>query len=333
VEANYRGRGKYYPGKIKYDNRDGTYDIDYDDGEKERSVKEIDINRSEGDDRFSHSSPRDRHSKSLHVGDKVDANYRGRGKFYPGIVSRDRGDDTYDIDYDDGEKESRVGKDNIMAVKAVSRSPRHDRYISVNFCEGDRIEANYQGRGKYHSGKIKYDNRDGTFDIEYDDGDKERGVTLDMIRSLSSASPRHDSVSSAFREGERVEANFRGKGKFHPAKISIDRGDGTYDLDYEDGDKEKRVRKDLIRPLSRSSSSRSPRGVQAPALKVGDRIEARDGHFEEKGIVHRDNYDGTFDVEFDSGKKGRNLRVSDIRLIDRPGSPSNLRHTRFRDID
>ena len=34
VEANYRGRGKYYPGRIGYANRDGTYAIDYDDGEE-----------------------------------------------------------------------------------------------------------------------------------------------------------------------------------------------------------------------------------------------------------------------------------------------------------
>jgi hypothetical protein len=49
VEANYRGRGKFYPGKIKMDRRDGTYDIDYDDGESETRVKEGDINFLNGD--------------------------------------------------------------------------------------------------------------------------------------------------------------------------------------------------------------------------------------------------------------------------------------------
>ena len=38
VEANYRQKGKYYPGKIVRDRHDGTYDIDYDDGEKETHV-------------------------------------------------------------------------------------------------------------------------------------------------------------------------------------------------------------------------------------------------------------------------------------------------------
>ena len=37
-------------------------------------------------------------------GDKVEADYRGRGKFYS-ERSLEFGDDTYDIAYDDGERE------------------------------------------------------------------------------------------------------------------------------------------------------------------------------------------------------------------------------------
>ena len=40
VEARYRGKSRYYPGKISRDNRDGTYDINYDDGEREMGVRE-----------------------------------------------------------------------------------------------------------------------------------------------------------------------------------------------------------------------------------------------------------------------------------------------------
>ena len=31
VEARFRGKLRYYPGVIRRENRDGTYDIDYDD--------------------------------------------------------------------------------------------------------------------------------------------------------------------------------------------------------------------------------------------------------------------------------------------------------------
>ena len=52
----------------------------------------------------------------LRVGSKVKARYRGKSKFYPGVISRDRGDGTFDIDYDDGEHETRVREDLIEAL-------------------------------------------------------------------------------------------------------------------------------------------------------------------------------------------------------------------------
>ena len=45
-------------------------------------------------------------SDSLREGDKVEADYRDLGKFYPGKISRDRGDDTYDISYEQKLEES-----------------------------------------------------------------------------------------------------------------------------------------------------------------------------------------------------------------------------------
>ena len=50
-----------------------------------------------------------------------------------------------------------------------------------------------------------------------------------------------------FREGDRVEARFRGREKYYPGQIRTDRGDGTYDVSYDDGTTEMRVREDLIR--------------------------------------------------------------------------------------
>jgi len=38
-------------------------------------------------------------------GDKVEAKYRGKLRYYPGVIRRVNRDSTYDIDYNDGEKE------------------------------------------------------------------------------------------------------------------------------------------------------------------------------------------------------------------------------------
>ncbi len=51
-----------------------------------------------------------------------------------------------------------------------------------DFREGDKIEARYRGGSKYYPGKISYDNRNGTYDIDYDDGEKERRVEASLIR-------------------------------------------------------------------------------------------------------------------------------------------------------
>ena len=42
------------------------------------------------------------------------------------------------------------------------------------FEEGDKVEALYKGKGtKWFSGVVKRVNRDGTYEIRYDDGDNE----------------------------------------------------------------------------------------------------------------------------------------------------------------
>ena len=47
---------------------------------------------------------------------KVEARYRGKAKYYPGVISRVRLNGTYDIDYDDGEKEKGVGEELIRII-------------------------------------------------------------------------------------------------------------------------------------------------------------------------------------------------------------------------
>ena len=43
-----------------------------------------------------------------------------------------------------------------------------------DFEEGDKVEALYKGKGtKWFSGVVKRVNRDGTYEIRYDDGDSE----------------------------------------------------------------------------------------------------------------------------------------------------------------
>lgn len=103
VHGNYKGRGKWYPGRIKCIRDNGSIDIVYDDGEAETIVDRSLIRRS------SRSSP-------LLVNDIIEGNYKGRGNWYPGKVSQDNGDGTYEIAYDDGESEARVPRDRVRRM-------------------------------------------------------------------------------------------------------------------------------------------------------------------------------------------------------------------------
>ena len=52
------------------------------------------------------------------------------------------------------------------------------------FTKGQEVQANYSGEGEWFRGKIAQVNSDGTYDILYDDGESEQGVTEANIRAL-----------------------------------------------------------------------------------------------------------------------------------------------------
>ena len=249
----HAGRSKYYKGKISRVRADGTFDVAYDDGEAETRVEERLIRSLDGGGRGSRSpSPRGGRRGRLREGDKIEARYRGRSRYYPGRIARDRNDGTYDVDYDDGEKETHVLEEYIKQTDNSprdSRSPRGRRGSRLS--EGDAIEARYRGRSKYYKGRIRRDRGDGTFDIDYDDGEQETRVLEEHIRPRGGG--REVSVPK-FRRGERIEARYRGRAKYYRGRIARERGDSLYDIDYEDGESETRVAAHLIRSLESGAS-------------------------------------------------------------------------------
>jgi len=87
----------------------------------------------------------------IEEGSKVEANYKGKGKFYPGRVKRDRGDGTFDIDYNDGEQEIRVPEEMIRLTDMGSMSLKSKTALE----EGTKVEGNYKGKGRWYPAVIK----------------------------------------------------------------------------------------------------------------------------------------------------------------------------------
>ena len=67
--------------------------------------------------------------------------------------------------------------------------------------------------------------------------------------SSSSSPPLPAAGGGLYKEGEEIEANYRRRGKYFPGRVVKDHGDGTYDIDYSDGDKENHVESKHIRSL------------------------------------------------------------------------------------
>jgi ribosomal protein S17 len=190
VEARYDGGSEFYPGKIFVQWGDGVYWVHYDGeigeseaaGRKESKVLRRLIKKTGGAPAAAPTAAPG--ANDLAVGDAVEARYKGREKFYPGKIVRDRGDGTYDVDYDDGKKETRVDKKLIRSKDGGASSSGDNGVLK----EGDAVEARYKGREQFYLGKIVRVRGDGTYDIEYDeDGKMEARVKRELIKKTGGA--------------------------------------------------------------------------------------------------------------------------------------------------
>ena len=95
--------------------------------------------------------------------DKVEALYKGKGtKWFSGKISRVNHDGTYDVRYDDGDSEAGALNSNLRRHPDASPA-------KVSLREGMKVEARFRGKERYYPGVIRRENRDGTFDIDYND--------------------------------------------------------------------------------------------------------------------------------------------------------------------
>ena len=150
MEADFKGRGKWYSGKVTRVRSDDTFDITFDDGDSEKRVelKRIKVLGGGSRSRSRSRSRSPKRSTKIREGDKCEAEFKSTGKFYPGTVKRVHGDDTCDIVFDDGDKQSYVEASRIK-VKGGGRSRSRSRFRSRSPSRGrmrvgTRVEARYR---------------------------------------------------------------------------------------------------------------------------------------------------------------------------------------------
>ena len=146
---------------------------------------------------------------SISKGDRVEAKLKGWTKYYKGKITRENRDGTYDILFDDGERKSKVDAKLIKSLETKIRKRRRKRQSvamgqtvmmmtimtlmmmdDTSISKGDRVEAKLKGWTKYYKGKITRENRDGTYDILFDDGERKSKVDAKLIKSLETKRKR-----------------------------------------------------------------------------------------------------------------------------------------------
>jgi hypothetical protein len=76
----------------------------------------------------------------------------------------------------------------VRAVESVTRKV------------GDKVEAQFKGKGKHYPGKVKAVNADGTYSVLFDDGDKDEAVADSNIKSSGgNGGPRRIKTWSRYR--------------------------------------------------------------------------------------------------------------------------------------
>ena len=162
VEARFQGKGRFYPGRIRRANSDGTFNVHYKDGQKEPSVPARLIRPLDG---------------SVEISRAMDA-----------VRQDDEREETYpDRQYPTQSKE----KAEPRSTGAVAGTPRMQPM--PEFMLDMRVEARFRGKASFFPGRISRVNSDGTFDILYDDKDEERDVPAGFIRATPEREPELDS--------------------------------------------------------------------------------------------------------------------------------------------
>ena len=96
---------------------------------------------------------------------------------------------------------------------------------------GSKVIVDWDGCGNWYTGNVYELNKDGSVNINFDDGDTAENISMAVIK----LSPFPDSLSQrSIHVGCAVLALWQGNGNLYPAIIMKDNNDGTFDIRYDD---------------------------------------------------------------------------------------------------
>jgi len=238
IEAHFQGqsgRNSLYDGVISAVNSDGTYDITYNDGDIEKSVKgnliyaicDIKKKKGEAGNKSTESNAPIATKLAHEKKDTALQQFKTKG------VTYDDEDNDLSVDL---KSLGLLSADGTLAEEtSASDVGQPSKFIQVNDLKKEtKVKARYGGQANFYAGIIDRCNDDGSYNILYEDGDRELMVPRFRIRLLGT-----ENSIKELNIGDVVDAAFKmDKKKLYKGKISKLSSDGTYEVHFDDGDKD-----------------------------------------------------------------------------------------------
>jgi hypothetical protein len=171
---------------------------------------------------------------------------------------------TYDVYYDDGDKEEAIAR---YRIRRIGEGPRLGADGNRVYAVDDLVDARYQGGKTYYAARVKKF-FGGKVNLQFLDGDTEEGVSVEDIEGLYGeigSSMDSSSTTGAFffapaplKEGDAVEGRYKAKSGqmvFYKGAVLAVNNDGTFKIRYADGDLDDKVAR---RKLRRNDSEKEP---------------------------------------------------------------------------
>lgn len=291
VNARYKGSDYWYPGSIReIEVGANSYVIHFDDGEIVTGVPADHVDKRDV------ASTQDMATNGLTINTPVEANYLGKGNWYPGRISMSRGSDKYDVAYDDGEHEVGISLDRLR-IGGIALAPPPQE-------QAPPPQQQFPPTSELFVHNITTPSKNSSDSIEHVGGKHESPEP-----STKPISPRR---AQPYSDGDDVEIDSFGDWK--PGKISriyLQGYEVVYDVVHDDGSHSDSVGHHHIRHRDGGKNGCSH------YFTVESQVEAFDANLTSwrLGTIKKLNFNGSYNITFTNGEEQSNILPAYVRVL------------------
>ncbi|GBG33484.1 Calmodulin [Hondaea fermentalgiana] len=284
VEAKVDGWSTFYKGVIVRVNKDGTFAVDFDDGES------IDVVQA-GQMRVLACENKVKPGQRVRVSLAV-----WNGQAFEGIVKAVKGPGACEIHFDDGEKVEYVPIDFVQPLQETSKGG-NGPLPSSKFARGDKVSAQLDGWDQEYEGIVDGCSGSGVYKVLFDDGE--------IVDTVAEAQLKEVKTFQTFSPEDRIEAKLAGWDKFYGGKVVAAVGRSGYECHFDDGEHVPLVPSDLLRK------------ARPKLFPSGTRVLAKIPAWKEAypGTIQSANLNGTYQILFDDGECQDSVLHEDVKKL------------------